>query len=252
MPTGITEYSIQSTLCRQAHFNSTADSCVVTAVALKSIKTEKRRLADEVYDQLLESIVAGELGPDDRLVQERLAAELDISRTPVREALLRLEQEGVLVSAARGGFKLYKMSESEVRQCYQARAAIEGQAARILASKNEPAINKQLRQTITSEEAIAEQSVRAYFEANRNIHRKFVELIDNTYLIEMYDNIWNRAASYQLFASIENVDLSNSLGEHMKLVDAIETGDRSVALETYIEHIEDGFALQMSGLNSTE
>ena len=66
----------------------------------------------------------------------------------------------------------------------------------------------------------------------------------------MFDNIWNRAASYQLFASIDNVDLSNSLGEHMKLVDAIETGDRTLALEACIDHIEDGFALQMSGLNS--
>jgi len=219
-------------------------------MALKSIKIDKRRLADEVYDQLLESIVSGALGPDDRLIQEKLAAELEISRTPVREALLRLEQEGVLISAARGGFKLYRMTESEVRQCYQVRAAIEGQAARILASKNEPDINQKLRQTIELEEAISDKSVRAYFEANRNIHRKFVELIDNTYLIDMFDNIWNRAASYQLFASIDNVDLSNSLGEHMKLVDAIETGDRTIALESFIEHIEDGFALQMSGLNS--
>lgn len=225
---------------------------MVTGVALKSIKIDKRRLADEVYEQLLESIVRGELGPEDRLVQEKLAAELEISRTPVREALLRLEQEGVLVSAKRGGFKLYKMSEAEVRQCYQARAAIEGQAARILASMNAPEINEKLRQTITREEAIADPSVRTYFEANRKIHRTFVELIDNTYLIDMFDNIWNRAASYQLFASIENVDLSKSLGEHMKLVDAIETGDRTIALETYVEHIEDGFALQMSGLNSAE
>jgi len=68
-------------------------------VALKSIKIQRRRLADEVYDQLLASITVGDIGPDDRLVQERLAAELDISRTPVREALLRLEQEGVLVTA---------------------------------------------------------------------------------------------------------------------------------------------------------
>lgn len=221
-------------------------------MALKSIKIEKRRLADEVYEQLLETIVRGDLGPDDRLVQEKLAAELEISRTPVREALLRLEQEGVLITAARGGFKLYRMTESEVRQCYQARAAIEGQAARILASNNDPAINQQLRDTIEREEAIADKSVRTYFEANRKIHRRFVELIDNTYLIDMFDNIWNRASAYQLFASIEKVDLSSSLGEHMKLVDAIETGDRTIALETYVEHIEDGFALQMSGLNSAD
>ena len=217
-------------------------------MALKSIKPEKRRLADEVYNQLLDSIAAGEIGPDDRLVQERLAAELEISRTPVREALLRLEQQGVLVSAARGGFKLYQMSEAEVRQLYQARAAIEGQAARILASKNLPELNQQLRDTVEREEAISEPSVKAYFEANRAIHRRFVELIDNTYLLDMFDNIWNRAVSYQLFAAIENVDLSNSLGDHMKLIDAIETGDVTIALETYIEHVTDGFNLQISAL----
>jgi len=218
-------------------------------LALKSIKLEKRRLADEVYDQLLDSITSGDIGPEDRLVQEKLAAELEISRTPVREALLRFEQEGVLVSAARGGFKLYRMSESEVRQLYQARAAIEGQAARILASRNDATLNKKLRSTIKKEEQGKSKTVRAYFETNRKVHRKFVELIDNTYLIDMFDNIWNRAVPFQLFATIENVDLSKSLDEHMKLVDAVETGDVTIALETYIEHVTDGFNLQVAALN---
>lgn len=221
-------------------------------MALKSIKIQRRRLADEVYDQLLESITTGDIGPDDRLVQERLASELDISRTPVREALLRLEQEGVLVSANRGGFKLHRMTEPEVRQLYQARAAIEGQAARVLASMNDTKVNRELRHTIESEEDIDTTTVQAYFEANRAIHRKFIELIDNVYLLEMYDNIWNRAASYQLFATISNVDLSKSLGDHLKLVEAIETGDKTLALETYIDHVTDGFNLQIEGLNSVK
>ena len=63
---------------------------------LKSIQPARRRLADEVYDQLVSAIMRREIGPDDWLVQEKLAAEMQISRTPVREALMRLEQEGVL------------------------------------------------------------------------------------------------------------------------------------------------------------
>jgi len=217
-------------------------------LALRAIKTERRRLADEVYEQLLDSIASGEIGPDDRLVQERLAAELDISRTPVREALLRLEQEGVLVSASNGGFKVYRMTEAEVRQLYQARAAIEGQAARILASRNDSLANSQLRMTIEKEEAIEDRSVHAYFEANRNIHRKFVELIDNTYLLEMFDNIWNRAVSFQVFAMIENIDLSQSLGDHLALLEAIETGDPTTALEACIDHVTEGFKLQIAAM----
>ena len=93
-------------------------------MALKSIVTQRRRLADEVYDQLVEAIMNQQITADDRLVQEKLAAELEISRTPVREALMRLEKEGVLMAAASGGFRLAQMNEDEVKQLYQARAAI--------------------------------------------------------------------------------------------------------------------------------
>ena len=85
-------------------------------MALRSISTQRRRLADEVYDQLVTAIMDREIGPDDRLVQEKLAAELQISRTPVREALLRLEQEGVLATSSRGGFVLHRMEEKTSRR----------------------------------------------------------------------------------------------------------------------------------------
>ncbi|MGB0411903.1 MAG: GntR family transcriptional regulator [Pikeienuella sp.] len=221
-------------------------------MALKSIKADRRRLADEVYDQLLSAIMDGDISVDDRLVQERLAAELHISRTPIREALLRLEQEGVLATSPRGGFVLYQMTENEVKELYQARAAIEGQAARILAHHNDPQNNAVLRHTIETEENISSTSVRDYFEANRKIHRKFVELVNNRYLLDMFDSIWNRAVSFQIFAAIENVDLSKSLGDHMSLLEAIETGDKGIALETFTAHIQNGFELQLEGLAQEE
>lgn len=217
-------------------------------MALKTIRTERPRLADQVYEQLLEAIMTNEIGVEDRLVQEKLAAEMQISRTPVREALLRLEQDGVLQASPRGGFMIYRMSEGEVKELYQARAAIEGQAARILASHNDAQKNAMLRQTIIREENIQSPTARAYFDANRKIHRRFMELIDNRYLLDMFDNIWNRAIAFQLFAAIENVDLSKSLGDHEALVDAIETGDKGHALEVFVDHINDGFNLQIEAL----
>ena len=107
-------------------------------MALKSIQPTRRRLADQVYDQIINAIVNRDIVSEDRLIQEKLAAELQISRTPVREALMRLEQEGVLEVTNRGSFKIYQMDDKEVRELYQSRAAIEGQCARILASINDP------------------------------------------------------------------------------------------------------------------
>jgi DNA-binding GntR family transcriptional regulator len=128
---------------------------------------------------------------------------------------------------------------------------VEGQAACILAEKNDPKIISALRKTIKKEEDIKVTTTRAYFEANRNIHRKFIELTDNRYLLEMFDMTWGKAMAFQLFATFENVDITKSLGDHLSLVDAIETGDKTVALEAFIDHINDGFNLQLKGLHAS-
>ena len=220
-------------------------------MALKSIQPARRRLADEVYQQLIDAIVARDIMPGDQLVQEKLAAELQISRTPVREALMRLEREGVLEVSNRGSFSLYLMNEAEVKELYQARAAVEGQTARILAARHTPEMIEELREYVKNEEELPSESVQAYFEANRNIHRKFVSMAGNRFLLEMFDTIWGKAMAFQLFATIENVDLSKSLGAHMALVDVIATGDRTATLEAFTQHIQDGFELQIAGLQSS-
>ena len=218
-------------------------------MVLKRINTERRRLADEVYDQLIQAILDRDIKPDDTLVQEKLAAELQISRTPIREALMRLEREGVLEVSHRGNFRLYRMSEKEVYELYQARAAIEGQSARILAAHVTPKLISGLRSHVEQQENLTNPSVQDYFNANRNIHRRFVELANNRFLLEMFDTIWGKALAFQLFATIETVDLSKSLGDHMALVDVIATGDRTETLEQFTQHIQDGFDLQIEGLS---
>ena len=216
-----------------------------------SIQPHRRRLADEVYEQLVSAIMAREIGPDDTLVQEKLAADMQISRTPVREALMRLEQEGVLEVSKRGSFRLYRMDDQEVRELYQSRAAVEGQCARILAVNHSPDQIAALRETVTREENITEKTARSYFEANRTIHRAFVEQAGNRFLLDMFDTLWGKAMAFHLFATIETIDLTKSLGDHMALVDAIERGEKGEALEAFIDHIQDGFDLQMQGLQAS-
>lgn len=217
-------------------------------MALRSITTQRRRLADEVYDQLVKAIMDREIGPEDRLVQEKLAAELDISRTPVREALLRLEKEGVLHLANSGGFRLARISEEETLELYQARAAIEGQAARILTARGDKDELERLRVLIRKAEDMKNPSTRDYFIANRTIHRAFMEAAGNRFLLEMFDMIWGRAMAFHLFAAIENADISKSLGNHIELVDVIAQGDRGAALEAFTAHIQEGFELHIDGI----
>lgn len=205
------------------------------------------RLADEVYQQIFDAITRGDIAPGERIVQEKLGQELQVSRTPVREALLRLEQEGVLTIVGRSGFEIRQVSDNEIRDIYQSREAIEGYSMRLLTEAADKAIVKRIETLIKSEENLKSHSVTSYFNANRNIHRAIVEATGNTYLLDMFDGLWNRSLSFHLFAEIGNIDLAKSLGEHSKLCKAIKTGDANHAVATMREHISAGLELQLDG-----
>jgi DNA-binding GntR family transcriptional regulator len=216
------------------------------------ISRKRARLADEVYAQVLDAVHRGDIAPNERIVQEKLADELNISRTPVREALLRLEQDGILVAAGTGGFVIHTITESEVRELYEARAAVEVQAARLLAARNNAARNAAIRRMIKEKEKLRAMGARDYFEANRAIHRGLVGETRNRYLVEMFDNIWNRGFSFHLFAAIGRRNFAKSLGDHMRLIDAIETGDVERTARVFQEHITGGLDLQIEALRSAE
>lgn len=214
-------------------------------MAFTSLSQPRLRLADQVYEQIKLAIRSGEISTEDRIVQEKLAEQFEISRTPVREALFRMEQEGILEVAGRGGFRIRKLSLDEIRELYDTRCAIEAHAARLLADNGNKPLYDQLRETIANAEDLSNITVEAYFQANFQVHRAIVEAAGNRYLLELTDNIWNRGSSFTLFATIQSVDLSKSLGGHLALIDAIESKNGSHAAEVMIAHIHEGLTLQV-------
>lgn len=217
------------------------------------IIVHNQRLADEVYRQILLAIVSRVILPSDRIVQEKLAAEFQISRTPVREALLRLEQEGVLVTAGRGGFALRLISDDDAREIYASREAIEGFSARLLAETNNQAAFAHIAEVIQTEESRQITTAAEYYEANKAIHRAFVLQTGNRYLLEMFDLMWNRSISFHVFAStMDGEALTASLREHLDLLDVVRKGDGDLAARAMREHIVAGLNLQLSTLHATE
>ena len=214
----------------------------------QAIEPSRARLADEVYRQVLDAVLAGDLAPGERIVQDRIAQEINVSRTPVREALLHLEREGILAWAGTAGFTVRGIDESEVRDIYQAREAIEGYAARVVAEQRSAASLKRIEQTVEKEESIATGGVEEYFHANRRIHRSIVEETGNRYLLKSFDAIWNRGFSFRVFASIEHSDLDASLHEHAGLVASMRSDHPRETGEAMIAHIRQGLTLQLRAL----
>jgi DNA-binding GntR family transcriptional regulator len=213
----------------------------------KPIIVQTHRLAEEVYRQILLAISSGSIAPADRIVQEKLAAEFQISRTPVREALLRLEQEGVLATAGRGGFVLRRFTDQDAREIYSARQSIEGYSARVLAEAGDQAAFDRIEQVISTEESRRITTAAEYYEANKAIHRAFVLETGNRYLLEMFDLMWNRSISFHVFAStMSSSALTASLRGHLDLLNAVHSGDGEIASKAMHEHIAEGLELQLA------
>ncbi len=214
----------------------------------RSLPRERQRLADRVYRQVLNAVVSGFLSPGERIVQERLADEIAVSRTPVREALLQLEREGILARSGSGGFAVRAMTEREVREVYETREAIEGHAARLVAERRDPGALDRIATVVATEEARTEGAVADYFHANRRIHRSVIENAGNEMLLRLFDRLWNRGASFYMFATIEPDDLASTLHGHEALAEAIRTGAPAEAGEAMVEHIRNGLGLQLRSL----
>ena len=209
-----------------------------------------QRLADFVYHQLLDAIAAGQVAPGVRLVQGTLADQMNVSRTPVREALLRLERENILKSVDRGGFVVRTTTGKEARQIYQVRQAIEGYAARMVAESDDPGASAERLHTLVAATEVWGDSIREAFRRNDALHRGVVQATGNAVLVEAFDIVWARAQSFVMYATLMTVnpDTVEPGAGHRDIVDAIAAGDGHKAQEMMIAHIVHGLDAQIEAL----
>ncbi|HZD65652.1 MAG TPA: GntR family transcriptional regulator [Acidimicrobiales bacterium] len=209
----------------------------------KLVRVERPRmdLAAQVYDRLMGALLEGALGPGDRLRQEELARELDVSRTPVRDALHRLHSQGVVEPAGRRGYVVRGLSAEEARQLYEARCAIEGFAAATAATLGGDAVGA-LRGALDRARARPTRTVRASFDLNRELHRAIVEVVGNQYLLEFFDRLWGRAMAGMAFRDFVVQHGETLAGDHDRLVAAIASGRPDEARDEAISHINRGLA----------
>lgn len=214
---------------------------------MKPVGRATNALAAEVYERLLDALMDGRLRPGDRLVMDRLAEELDVSRTPVRDALLRLNREGIVEPADRRGYVVRSVADSEVHHFYEARMAVEGFAAELVAQSG-PAAWRKLQAFLDEVGAEAPTTTRASFEANRQFHRRLVELAGNNYLVDMFDGIWNRTSTGLTFRDFSAAnDYHDFVPEHRRLLKALKGAGREEARKVMVDHICSGLDRTLPG-----
>lgn len=200
-------------------------------------------LERDLHERILDAIDAGDYPPGARLLETELAETFGVSRTPVREALRRLESQGVVTHEARKGAVVASLDYNQLGELYAVREVMEGLAARLAARFASPAEVQLLRDMIARDRQETDPVKLAA--ANKRFHRQLHLASHNRVLSRTLDPVRRSLAllSGTTFTSADRPAQSNA--EHEVIVDAIEARDEDAADTAARAHIASAYALRL-------
>ena len=229
----------------------------MAAPELTAVERPDTRLVDEVYERLRDAIASGRILPETRLLQQQLATTLGVSRTPLREALLRLEREGFLYTLPRRGMFVRRLTAEEIVELYQLREALEPFAARL-------ACEAATASDVAKVKAIQSQHERRYpsnlvkaFQGNFDLHTSLVSCCPNRRIYEQLRNIWDQNSAFLIFSYYtHSVGSSRDMvHEHRTIVDAFASGkgpELEELLRYHIRQASESLRKSLMGQQPTE
>jgi DNA-binding GntR family transcriptional regulator len=204
------------------------------------VEPEKPKLADWAYGELRRYIIEGVLPPGTRLVESKITESLRISRTPLREALRRLEQEGLLERHLGGGLRVTDVSMDEIHEIMDMRALLEGHCAALAAAGISADEMAQLVQAHhEAVRAIHSHDLAALTEANTQFHEGIVGAARAPRFTAIIDGIRESVLRFRSEALSDELTRQHSFEQHTEILRLLQAGDATGVEALMREHIRD-------------
>ena len=195
-------------------------------------------LRDRIGKSLSAAIISGELAPGTLVSVPTLATQFDVSATPVREAMLDLEQRGFVASVRNKGFRVTEVSEQDLREIVELRQLIEAPAMRSLAGRFPMETMPQWREIAKQIAEHAESAnLTGFIESDRDFHLGLLSLYGNARLVEMVRELRLQTRMVNLARMTKSDELPESAREHHIMLDLLERGDAAALEELVILHL---------------
>jgi DNA-binding GntR family transcriptional regulator len=198
---------------------------------------DRSTLRERALQALRSAITSGQYRPGDHLGEVELATGLGISRGTVREALRHLQQEGLIIAGNRGMLQVNQLSAKEIRGLYQVRAALEGLAVTTIISSPQRDEAVAALRTALSRLSDGSADFTERVEADLGLHLLLCQLADNPMLVESWRHLEGRIRVAIMSHDVNQLPGIMSRDHHAPIVEAIETGDVSAAVEVVKQHM---------------
>ena len=196
-------------------------------------------LRDVVFNTLRQAILRGELKPGERLMEIQLANKLGVSRTPIREAIRKLELEGLVLMIPRRGAEVAEITEKSLRDVLEVRGALEELAVKLACQK---ITDEQIQELCMAEKefemALSSGDVTVYAEADVKFHDVIYRATDNQRLIQLLFNLREHMYRYRVEYLKREESHGNLLIEHRRIIETIANRDMDAAVDAVCQHID--------------
>lgn len=199
-------------------------------------------LMEVAYQEIRRRILDNLWTPGYQALELEVALQLGMSRTPVREALIRLANEGLVEVIPRRGMRVLPVSPNDMREIYEILTALEGMAAELLAAQKPSAqtLAPLVAATKRMDKALKADDLEEWAKADENFHETLISLAGNKMLTDAIWTYWDRAHRARMFTLRLRPKPINSTKEHMALVDCLKAGDPMGAAEVNRKHRQRG------------
>ncbi|MCR8726009.1 GntR family transcriptional regulator [Frigidibacter sp. ROC022] len=202
-------------------------------------------LRNLAHERFMEKLNAGALRPAQLVSQRELCGLLDMPMGPMREALKRLEGEGVVTLIPQRGIKILDIDEKTINDAFQMRLLIEIEAVRVFAERGDKAAAAELRDRTR---AAGEQSrpretldlaeINALTALDHEMHRLFVSALDNAFANDLFDRMLGRLQLSRLVFRLRNYTDERAIREHLTILGSVIDGDGDRAAEAMAAHLK--------------
>jgi len=199
---------------------------------------ERKSLGEHVFESLKHSIVRGKISSGEWLVESHIAETLGISRTPVREAIHKLEREGLIERQPRGGFTVLGLERDDIEETFGIRSVLEGYAARLAAVKHAAQELEDLENKIDEfQNALDRKKMNLLPAINTEFHDLLYRLSKSPKLINMINGLRDQIYRYRQMILKERKFASTSNLDHKKMLKYIRKRDAEGAERLVRDHI---------------
>lgn len=199
------------------------------------------KISDQIRLRIESAIATGELEPGDAIDDAALASQHKVSRTPVREALLQLQAQGILSSTPRGGYIVAKINLQQLLSLWELLAELEGVAVRLACERmTHDEVKALVKQHRSSQKLAKTDDVEGWQEANLKFHEIIYEGARNPFLRQEVMRIRSRTGAYRRHAFGALGRIKSSYEQHEKIVAAIDKRDATAAVACMTDHMRPG------------